>query len=96
MIRVVLPSQLDRYTGGARNLNLEAADLGGREEGATLLDVIRALDTRYRGLAFRIVDEQERIRRHVAIFVGENMVRRLDVRLQAGARIQIVGALSGG
>jgi hypothetical protein len=47
-------------------------------------------------MAFRIVDEQQRIRRHIAIFVGEEMVRTLDAPVGADARVQIVGALSGG
>ena len=47
-------------------------------------------------LAFRIVDEQGNIRRHIASFGGEIMVRGLPVPIGENARVQIVGALSGG
>lgn len=92
MIHVFLPTQLDTYTDGKRELEL---DLGARAP-LTLYDVVQALDERYRGMAFRIIDEHQRIRRHIAIFVGENMVRELSVPLTGNERVQIVGALSGG
>lgn len=92
MIQVFLPSQLESYTDGVRQVSFDFDD----KDQLTLADVVQALDKRYRGMAFRIVDEQERIRRHIAIFVGENMVRELDVLLKKDARVQIVGALSGG
>lgn len=91
MIRVVIPSQLESYTAGAREVTL-ADELAN----PTLLDAINALDARFPHLKFRIVDEQENIRRHIAIFVGEELVRDLQIPLAANARIQIVGALSGG
>ena len=92
MITVFLPSQLESYTNGLRELTLDFED----KESVTLSDVVNRLDEIYRGMAFRIVDEQDRIRRHIAIFIGETMVRELDVRLDKNARVQIVGALSGG
>jgi hypothetical protein len=94
MIRVFLPTQLDEYTGGARELHLDLP----AEEGValTLADVIAAVDARYRGAGFRLVDEHGQIRRHIAMFVGETMVRTLQAPVPAGGRVQIVGALSGG
>ena len=97
MIDVFLPSQLESYTNGVRHLSFEPHDFDcGDNETLMLTDLIQKLDTQYRGMAFRIVDEQGRIRRHIAIFIGENMVRELDIPLPANARVQIVGALSGG
>lgn len=58
--------------------------------------VVCALAMIASGLAFRIVDKQGNIRRHIAIFVGETMVRGLRVLIGENARVQIVGALSGG
>lgn len=92
MIQVFLPSQLESYTDGVRQLSLDMSE----KNSVTISDVVDELDKRYRGLAFRIIDEQRQIRRHIAIFVGENMVRQLDVELKPNARVQIVGALSGG
>lgn len=94
MIRVFLPSQLDEYTGGQRELSL---DLPLETDGAVALArVIEAVDARYRGAGFRLVDEHGQIRRHIAMFVGETMVRTLEARVAEGGRVQIVGALSGG
>jgi sulfur-carrier protein len=90
MIRVFLPTQLDSYTGGQREIELPTSP------GWQLSDLMRALDQRYPGVRFRLVDEQGNIRRHIAMFVGEQMVRTLDVPLQDDERVQIVGALSGG
>lgn len=90
MIRVFLPSQLDDYTDGKREISVELTS------GSTLADVITALETLYPGMAFRVVDEHGRIRRHIAMFVGEVMVRDLSVPVAPHDRVQIVGALSGG
>ena len=92
MIQVFLPSQLESYTEGVRQVELDMSD----NSELTLSSVIQKLDERYKGLAFRIVDEQQQIRRHIAIFVGEHLVRELDYPLKNEARVQIVGALSGG
>lgn len=94
MIRVFLPTQLDEYTGGKRELSL---DLATDDDGAVALArVIAAVDEHYRGVGFRLVDEHGQIRRHIAMFVGETMVRTLEARVPEGGRVQIVGALSGG
>ncbi len=94
MIRVFLPTQLDEYTGGERELLL---DLPAPDAAAvTLAEVIAAVDARYRGAGFRLVDEQGNIRRHIAMFVGETMVRSQAAQVPDGGRVQIVGALSGG
>ncbi len=94
MIRVVLPSQLDDYTDSVREVDLDMQAAAGKS--LQLGDVIAELERRYKGLAFRIVDEHGNIRRHIAMFVGETMVRSLDVPLTENSRVQIVGALSGG
>jgi sulfur-carrier protein len=94
MLHVVLPSQLESYTSGLRELELEFQDPS--HTNLSLVNVIQELDRRFPGLKFRLVDEQGQIRRHIAIFVGENLVRVLDHPLSGSERIQIVGALSGG
>ena len=91
MIHVFLPSQLDEYTQGVREISLSA-----EREDYCLADVIAQLDSRYRGMAFRIVDEHGNIRRHIAMFIGDEMVRDIKTPVAPNARVQIVGALSGG
>lgn len=87
MTRVVLPSQLFEYTRGAREVDADGATLG------ALLD---DLDRRFPGLRFRVIDEQDRVRRHVILFVGERRVEDLATPIPAGATVHVVGALSGG
>lgn len=71
-----------------------------RFEGATTVaEVVQALDELAPGLAFYICDERGRLRRHVNIFVNEEMIAdrgRLSDRVDADTRIMIMQALSGG
>lgn len=90
MIRIYLPSQVVSYCNGVREQLLEADGI------KTLSDVMDALERRFSGIRFRLVDEHNNIRRHIAMFVGEAMVHTLLVPVADGDRVQIVGALSGG
>ena len=85
-MRVILPSHLRSYTNGESEVDAH---------GATLADVLVDLESRFKGLRFRVIDEQDRIRPHVKFFVGGDEVHRLDTAV--GEReVQIVAALSGG
>jgi len=86
-MKVVVPSQLRDYTAGASQVEAR---------GASLAALLADLDQRYPGIRFRMVDEQESIRRHIKIFVNREQVRRLDAPLAERDEIVIVGALSGG
>ena len=65
------------------------------QSAATLRDGLAALDARYPGFRFRIVDEQGRIRPHIKMFIDAVQARDLAASLPAGAELFIVGALSG-
>ena len=64
--------------------------------GATVAEVLAALDLRYPGIRFRMIDEQEAIRRHIRIFVNGTQVPDIAHALNAKDEIVIVQALSGG
>jgi sulfur-carrier protein len=87
MTRVIVPTQLRGYTSGRSDV--EAS-------GTTLDDVLRDLDRQFPGFRFRVIDEQDRVRRHVIIFVGAEREENLAATIPTGADVQIVGALSGG
>ena len=87
MIRVFIPTQLQAYCAGATQV--EAA-------GSTVDLVLRDLDRRFPGLRFRVIDEQDRIRRHMRIFVGREAASGVDAGLRDGDEVLIFGALSGG
>lgn len=86
-MRVIVPTQLRGYTSGASEV---------RAEGATLGDVLADLDRQFPGFRFRVIDEQDRVRRHVILFVGGERQDDLGAAIPPGAELQIVGALSGG
>lgn len=86
-VRVVLPSQLQGYAGGAREVVVEGSTLGA---------VLHVLDQRFPGIRFRVIDEQDRVRRHILLFVGRERAEDLDQVLAEGTVVTIVGALSGG
>jgi molybdopterin converting factor small subunit len=86
-MNVAVPSQLRDYTGG--HAQVEA-------RGATLAELLADLDRRYPGMRFRMIDEQDRIRRHIRIFVNQEQARDLGAALAAYDEVVIVGALSGG
>jgi len=67
-------------------------DLRGEDLGA----VMDALDARFPGVKFRIVDERGRLRRHINLFVNTELVTDLARRLSPSDEIMIVAALSGG
>ena len=59
-------------------------------------DILTELDRRFPGLAFRVVDEQGRVRRHMHVFIGESTAAGRATAVPEGAGVYIVGALSGG
>ena len=85
-MKVLIPGALRSYT---ETSEAEA-------NGATLAAVLADLDRRYEGIRFRMIDEQDRIRPHIRIFVNGTQVRDLSQALGAGDEIVIVQALSGG
>jgi molybdopterin converting factor small subunit len=87
MISVFIPSQLTSYTDGATRA--QAA-------GATVGEALDDLDRRFPGLKFRVVDEQDRVRKHMRLFVGQQETRDVRRPLSAGDELLIFGALSGG
>lgn len=87
MVQVLLPSQLQSYSGGVSRLPAE----GGTVD-AALLD----LDGRFPGIRFRVIDEQGRIRRHIRIYVGQERVFDIARAIGEHDEVLIFGALSGG
>ena len=85
-MKVLIPSPLRSYTGASE---VEA-------EGACLDALLLDLDARFPGLRFRMVDEQDRIRRHMRVFVNSTQTFDLAHPLAPGDHVAIVQALSGG
>jgi molybdopterin synthase sulfur carrier subunit len=86
-ITVFIPTQLRNYTNGATQV---------AAEGATVDEALTNIDQRYPGLRFRVVDEQNRIRQHMRIFVDGERVHEPGVSTKPTSEVHIFGALSGG
>ena len=91
-MKVLIPDALRSYTHGSR---VDA-------DGATLAELLMDLNRQYPGIRFRIIDEQDKVRRHMRIFINGEQVDALSHPLNAvdskGAadEVVIVQALSGG
>jgi molybdopterin synthase sulfur carrier subunit len=86
-MKVRIPSPLRSYTHGRSEVE---------SSGATLAEVLLNLDRDYPGIRFRMIDEQDAVRRHMRIYVNREQMRKLDVRLSPSDEVMIVQALSGG
>ena len=86
-MKVFILSPLRSYTGGASSVE-------GR--GATLDELLIDLDRAFPGFRFRIIDEQDRIRAHIKIFVNASQQPAVDRAVNSTDEIHIVCALSGG
>ena len=85
-MKVLIPSALRSYT---EHSETDAS-------GATVAAVLAHLEQRYAGIRFRMIDEQDRIRPHIRIFVNGEQIRDLSHPLRASDEMVIVQALSGG
>lgn len=64
-------------------------------EGATVIELLGALELRHPDVSGWILDERGRIRRHINVFVnGER--RGEETAVRAGDRIEVVPAITGG
>jgi molybdopterin synthase sulfur carrier subunit len=86
-MRVFVPTPLRSYTGGRDEVS---------GSGATLGELLVHLDRNFPGMRFRMIDEQDRVRVHIRLFVNREPVRDLAHRLADGDEVQILCALSGG
>ena len=86
MTVVCLRGPLRRLAGGVAEHRLE---------GATVLELLRALELAHPELAGWVLDERGLIRRHINVFVnGERGGEATAVR--AGDRIEVLPAITGG
>jgi sulfur-carrier protein len=84
---VRIASPLRSYTAGAATL---------AARGRTLAEVLAHLEQRCPGIRFRMVDEQNRIRPHMRLFVNTCEALELSASVRDGDTVHIICALSGG
>ena len=86
-MQVHIPSPLRSYTGGASEV---------LADGATVDALLHDLDRQFPGFRYRLIDEQNRVRPHMRIFVNDEQTFDVGHPLAPTDRVQILQALSGG
>ena len=89
-VAVRIPTQLRPLAGGASELSID---------GATVGEVLKALDAAHPGFGERLFDDSGNLRRFVNVFLAEEDVRFLDglsTPVADGQTLSIVPAVAGG
>ena len=88
--KVRIPTPLRKLTNNEELVETNAATIG---------DAIKELQSRFPGIAERLVDEKGEVRRFVNVYVNEEDIRFLknqDTALKDGDEISIIPAIAGG
>jgi molybdopterin converting factor small subunit len=89
-VSVRVPTQLRTLTNGAGEVTVEGASVG---------EVLKALDASFPGFAGRLFDDAGKLRRFVNVFLADEDVRflqGLDTPVPDGQTLSIVPAVAGG
>jgi molybdopterin converting factor small subunit len=89
-VTVRVPTILRPLTGGAAEVTAE---------GATLAEVLDALEVDHTGIRARVLDEDGKLRRFVNVYVNDDDVRfsdGLSTPTPDGASVSIIPAVAGG
>jgi sulfur-carrier protein len=89
-VTVRIPTQLRNLSGNAAEVPVD---------GATVADVLKALDVAHPGFGERLFDESGALRRFVNVFLDDEDIRFLDgidTAVSAGQTVSIVPAVAGG
>jgi len=87
---VKIPTPLRPITSGLAEV---------RVEGATVGEVLRKLDSQYKGFGERVLDEGKNVKRFINVFVNEDNIRDrkdLDTEVKSGDTISILPSIAGG
>jgi|SRR5436189_6199709 sulfur-carrier protein len=87
-----IPAALREFTAGSSTVEIQSP-------GQTLTDALAALWMKHPGIRDRVLNEQDQIRQHINIFVGNENVRYtggLATQVPQQSQISIVPAVSGG
>jgi len=89
-VKVLIPTPLQKLTGGHGEVTLEAADVAG---------VVAALEAQHPGIRERLCDDQGRLRRFVNLYLNNEDIRFLENEATAvkdGDELSIIPAIAGG
>jgi len=89
-IEVRIPTVLREHTAGEKKVS---------GQGTTLAELVADLESRYPGLAPKLLDEQGQLHRFINVYVDDEDVRYLGgvhTPLRDGAEVSILPAVAGG
>lgn len=90
MAKVTFARHLQRFFPNLRSVEVP---------GGTVAQIVAEVDASFPGLAAYLIDDQGSLRKHVNIFIGNQLVRdrqTLSDAVQAADEVFILQALSGG
>ena len=89
-VTVKIPTPLRPITGGQAEVKIE---------GATVGEILRKMDSQYKGFGERVLDDGKNVKRFINVFVNEENIRdqkELDTEVKNGDTISILPSIAGG
>ncbi|HYR89280.1 MAG TPA: ubiquitin-like small modifier protein 1 [Terriglobia bacterium] len=89
-VTVKIPSPLRPITSGQSEVKVE---------GATVGEILRKLDSQFKGFGERVLEDGKSVKRFINVFVNEDNIRdkkELDTEVKNGDTISILPSIAGG
>ena len=89
-VTVKIPTPLRPITSGQSEVKVE---------GATVGEILRTLDSQFKGFGDRILDEGKAVKRFINVYVNEDNIKdknELDTVVKNGDTISILPSIAGG
>ncbi len=86
-MQIKLAGLFNAYTKGQNDLHIK---------GETITEVLVNLDHVFPGIRFRFIDEQEKIRTHINLYLNNSRIEDIHRKIKDTDTLFIVQALSGG
>jgi molybdopterin synthase sulfur carrier subunit len=89
-VTVKIPTPLRPITAGQSEVKIE---------GATVGEILRKLDSQYKGFGERVLDDGKSVKRFINVFINEDNIRDkkdLDTEVKNGDTLSILPSIAGG
>ena len=90
IVTVKIPTPLRPITAGQSEVKIE---------GATVGEILRKLDSQYKGFGERVLDDGKSVKRFINVFINEDNIRDkkdLDTEVKNGDTLSILPSIAGG
>ena len=89
-VTVKIPTPLRPITAGQSEVKIE---------GTTVGEILRKLDSQYKGFGERVLDDGKSVKRFINVFINEDNIRDkkdLDTEVSNGDTLSILPSIAGG